>query len=94
MKYGYYIKIGKGFNLTNALDLLSCQKYNTDSHTFTKVYNTWKRKLDCNYLVIHDHIFEPEYYNSDDLKSLLGTYSNRYWKWTELKLNYKDLGEL
>lgn len=93
MKYGYYIKINKGFNLTNVLDLLSCQKYNSDQHTFTKVYNSWKRERDRDYLVIHDNIFEPEYYTSDDLEDLIKGHS-RHWKWTELKLNYKDLGEI
>lgn len=94
MRYGYYIKIGKGFNLTNALDLLSCQKYNSDQHTFKRVYNDWKRVPDRDYLVIHDNIFEPEYHKSGELGSLIRGCSSRNWKWTELKLNYKDLGEI
>lgn len=92
MEYGYYIKIDKNFNLTDALTLLSCQKYAGDNHDFSNVYNTWKRLHDRDYLVIYNGIFKPEYYESDTLKSLIEYHDD--CKWTELKLNYKDLGEL
>lgn len=94
MKYGYYIKIDKSFNLTAALDLLSCQKYSSDSHDFTKVYNIWKPTRERDYLMIHDNIFEPEYCTSSNLKLTMGCYSNCHWKWKELNLNYQYLGEL
>lgn len=93
MKYGYYIKIDKSFNLTDALALLSCQKYSQYSpHNFKGVYNRYIRGAERDYLVIHDGIFKPEYFESDALEHLIKSHNN--WKWQELKLNYKDLGEL
>lgn len=94
MKYGYYIKIDKSFNLTDALDLLSCQKYSSYGHTFENVHNTWKPAHERDYLMIHDNLFKPEYCASSDLELATRCFSNHHWKWTELKLNYKYLGEL
>lgn len=92
MRYGYYIKIDKSFDLTDALVLFSSQKYKDDCHDFTGVYSRWGRGLGRDYLVVHDGIFKPEYFEADALESLIELHNN--WKWTELKLNYKDLGEL
>ena len=94
MKYGYYVKIDKSFNLTDALDLLSWQKYSSHGHTFSRVYNIWKPTRERDYLMIHDNIFEPEYCASSDLELIIGNYSNHHWKWAELKLNHRCLGEL
>lgn len=91
MRYGYYIKIDKSFNLTDALALLDGQKYE-DVHYFTGVYNTFKPLNERDYLVLHDGIHRPEYYDSDDLQNFIKRHKR--WKWTELKLNYKDLGEI
>lgn len=94
MMYGYYIKIDKSFNLTAALDLLSCQKYKKDGHAFTEVFNEWKSAPKRDYLMIHDYIFKPEYCTSHDLELIIGSHSSRHWKWTELYLNHRYLGEL